>query len=142
MVEFYEYEGLGYIVDPESDTKQVFIPSPPTMTTVKTNPRPGIIYITGGKVKEGYEKLEDLKNYAEENKVMIICPASLDPEEIAETYKYVTTKYKVLNVKRDELSYRATLILWRRHRRLSTIWLTSVTQMWMMQRNSPYNFWF
>lgn len=27
MVEFYEYEGLGYIVDPESDTKQVFIPS-------------------------------------------------------------------------------------------------------------------
>ena len=104
MVEFYEYEGLGYIVDPESDTKQVFIPSPPTMTTVKTNPRPGIIYITGGKVKEGYEKLEDLKNYAEENMVMIICPASLDPEEIAETYKYVTTKYKVLNVKRDELS--------------------------------------
>ena len=42
MVEFYEYEGLGYIVDPESDTKQVFIPSPPTMTTVKTNPRSGI----------------------------------------------------------------------------------------------------
>ena len=23
MVEFYDYEGLGYIVDPESDTKQV-----------------------------------------------------------------------------------------------------------------------
>ena len=38
MVEFYDYEGLGNIIDPESDTKQVFIPSPPTMTTVKTNP--------------------------------------------------------------------------------------------------------
>lgn len=31
MVEFYEYEGLGYIVDPESDTKQVFIPFPPVI---------------------------------------------------------------------------------------------------------------
>ena len=55
MVEFKEYEGLGYFIDPESDTKQVFIPSPPTMATVKINPRPGIIYVTGGKVKEGYE---------------------------------------------------------------------------------------
>ena len=50
MVEFKEYEGLGYFIDPESDTKQVFIPSPPTMATVKINPRPGIIYVTGGKV--------------------------------------------------------------------------------------------
>ena len=48
MVEFKEYEGLGYFIDPESDTKQVFIPSPPTMATVKINPRPGIIYVTGG----------------------------------------------------------------------------------------------
>lgn len=104
MVEFYDYEGLGYIVDPESDTKQVFIPSPPTMTTVKTNPRPAIIYITGGKVKEGYDKLEDLKAYAEENKVVFVCPTSADPEEVSETFKYVETKYKVLNVKRDEIS--------------------------------------
>ena len=52
MVEFKEYEGLGYFIDPESDTKQVFIPSPPTMATVKINPRPGIIYVTGGKVKK------------------------------------------------------------------------------------------
>lgn len=104
MVEFYDYEGLGYIVDPESDTKQVFIPSPPTMTTVKTNPRPAIIYITGGKVKEGYDKLEDLKAYAEENKVVLVCPTSADPEEVSETFKYVETKYKVLNVKRDEIS--------------------------------------
>lgn len=104
MVEFYEYEGLGNIIDPESDTKQVFIPSPPTMTTVKTNPRSTIIYIAGGKVVEGYEKLEDLKAYAEENKVVIVCPTSIDPEEVAETFKYVQTKYKVLNVKRDEIA--------------------------------------
>ena len=104
MVEFYEYEGLGTIIDPESDTKQVFIPSPPTMTTVKTNPRSTIIYIAGGKVVEGYEKLEDLKAYAEENKVVIVCPTSTDPEEVAETFKYVQTKYKVLNVKRDEIA--------------------------------------
>lgn len=104
MVEFYDYEGLGYIIDPESDTKQVFIPSPPTMTTVKTNPRPSIIYITGGKVKEGYEKLEEMKAYAEENKIVIICPTSTDPEEVSETFKYVQNKYKVLNVKRDEIS--------------------------------------
>lgn len=104
MVEFYEYEGLGYIIDPESDTKQVFIPSPPTMTTVKTNPRPSIIYITGGKVTEGYEKLEELKAYAEANKVAIICPSSNEPEEIAETYNYIQSKHKVLNVKRDDIS--------------------------------------
>ena len=69
MVEFKEYEGLGYFIDPESDTKQVFIPSPPTMATVKINPRPGIIYVTGGKVKEGYEQLEALKDYAEKIKL-------------------------------------------------------------------------
>lgn len=107
MVEFYEYEDLGYIIDPESDTKQVFIPSPPTMTTVKTNPRPSIIYVTGGKVKEGYEKLDELKAYAEENKIAILCPTSLDAEEIAETYKYIQTKYKVLNVKRNEITVQA-----------------------------------
>ncbi len=104
MVEFYDYEGLGFMIDPESDTKQVFIPSPPTMTTVKTNPRPAILYVTGGKIVEGYEKLEDLKTYAEENKVVLVCPTSKDPEEVSETYKYLQSKYKVLNIKRDEIT--------------------------------------
>lgn len=104
MVEFYEYEGLGYVIDPESDTKQVFIPSPPTMTTVKTNPRTSIIYVTGGKVVEGYDQLDALKEYAEKNKVAIFCPSSTDAEEVSETYKYIQSKYKVLNVKRDEIS--------------------------------------
>lgn len=72
MVEFIAYEELGYIIDPPSDTKEVFIPSPPTMTTVKINPRTAIIYITGGKISEGYEKLDALKAYAEENKLCAI----------------------------------------------------------------------
>lgn len=93
MVEFYDYEGLGNIIDPESDTKQVFIPSPPTMTTVKTNPRSTILYITGGRIVEGYEKLEELKAYAEENKVVFVCPSSKDPEEVAETFNYIQSKY-------------------------------------------------
>ncbi len=104
MVEFNEYEGLGYFIDPESDTKQVFIPSPPTMATVKINPRPGIIYITGGKVKEGYEQLEALKDYAEKNKVGILCPTSTDPEEIAKTYQYIQKSGKLINIKRNELT--------------------------------------
>lgn len=104
MVEFYEYEGLGYVIDPESDTKQVFIPSPPTMTTVKTNPRPSIIYVAGGKVVEGNDQLDALKAYAEENKVAIFCPFATGAEEVAETYNYIQSKYKVLNVKRDEIS--------------------------------------
>ena len=104
MVEFKEYEGLGYFIDPESDTKQVFIPSPPTMATVKINPRPGIIYVTGGKVKEGYEQLEAVKDYAEKNKVGIFCPTSLEAEEISKTYQHIQKSGKVLNIKRNELT--------------------------------------
>lgn len=108
MVEFYAYEGLGYIIDPESDTKEVFIPSPPTMTTVKINPRPAMIYIAGGMVKEGYEGLEALKAYAEANKVVIVCPESTDAEEVGETYNYISTKAKSLNIKKDALTVTAT----------------------------------
>ena len=104
MVEFYAYEDLGFIIDPESDTKEVFIPSPPTMVTAKTNPRPAIIYITGGKVVEGYDKLETMKDYAEKNKVVIVCPTAEDAEELGKTYEYVSMKAKLLNVKKDQIS--------------------------------------
>lgn len=104
MVEFYAYEDLGFIIDPESDTKEVFIPSPPTMVTAKINPRPAIIYITGGKVVEGYDKLETMKDYAEKNKVVIVCPAAEDAEELGKTYEYVSMKAKLLNVKKDQIS--------------------------------------
>ena len=104
MVEFYVYEDLGFIIDPESDTKEVFIPSPPTMVTAKINPRPAIIYITGGKVVEGYDKLETMKDYAEKNKVVIVCPTAEDAEELGKTYEYVSMKAKLLNVKKDQIS--------------------------------------
>ena len=97
MVEFYAYEDLGFIIDPESDTKEVFIPSPPTMVTAK-------IYITGGKVVEGYDKLETMKDYAEKNKVVIVCPTAEDAEELGKTYEYVSMKAKLLNVKKDQIS--------------------------------------
>ena len=45
-VDFYDYNGLGYVVDPESDTKIVPViligPQP-----VKCNPRPAVIYVAG-----------------------------------------------------------------------------------------------
>ena len=104
MVEFYAYEDLGFIIDPESDTKEVFIPSPPTMVTAKIKPRPAIIYITGGKVVEGYDKLETMKDYAEKNKVVIVCPTAEDAEELGKTYEYVSMKAKLLNVKKDQIS--------------------------------------
>lgn len=104
MVEFYAYEELGYIIDPPSDTKEVFIPSPPTMTTVKINPRKAIIYVTGGKITEECTQLDALKAYAEANKTMIICPESTDVDELAETYEYVTKKAKTLNIKANELA--------------------------------------
>lgn len=104
MVEFYAYEDLGFIIDPGSDTKEVFIPSPPTMVTAKINPRPAIIYITGGKVVEGYDKLETMKDYAEKNKVVIVCPTAEDAEELGKTYEYVSMKAKLLNVKKDQIS--------------------------------------
>ena len=104
MVEFYAYEDLGFIIDPESDTKEVFIPSPPTMVTAKINPRPAIIYINEDKVVEDYDKLETMKDYAEKNKVVIVCPTAEDAEELGKTYEYVSMKAKLLNVKKDQIS--------------------------------------
>lgn len=108
MVECGIYEdGLGYFVDPESDTKEVFIPSPPTMSTVKINPRSAIIYISGGVVKEGWDKLEALKDYAEKQKVAFVCPFSNDPEEVAKSYEWLHKKCRLLNIKRGEYSVKA-----------------------------------
>lgn len=106
-VEFYAYNELGYIVDPESETKVVFIPSPPTQMVTKINPRPVVIYVTGGKVTEDYEKLEELKTYCEDNKVVFVCPEATDEEELGATYTYVIENAKKLNVKPGEISVKA-----------------------------------
>ena len=82
-VDFYEYDGLGYVVDPESDTK------------------------VGGKIDESYEKLEELKKYCADNKVVFICPKATDAEELGKTYQYALDKFKDLNIVKEEISIKA-----------------------------------
>ena len=104
--DFYEYNGLGYIVDPESDTKVVTVILIGKQT-VKANPRPAVIYVTGGKINESYEKLEELKAYCAENKVVYICPTSTDADELGKTYQYAIDKFKDLNIVKEEISVKA-----------------------------------
>ena len=105
-VDFYEYNGLGYIVDTESDTKVVTVILIGKQT-VKANPRPAVIYVTGGKINESYEKLEELKAYCAENKVVYICPTSTDADELGKTYQYAIDKFKDLNIVKEEISVKA-----------------------------------
>ena len=105
-VDFYEYNGLGYIVDPESDTKVVTVILIGKQT-VKANPRPAVIYVTGGKMNESYEKLEELEAYCAENKVVYICPTSTDADELGKTYQYAIDKFKDLNIVKEEISVKA-----------------------------------
>lgn len=105
-VDFYEYDGLGYVVDPESDTKVVTVILIGKQT-VKANPRPAVIYVTGGKINESYEKLEELKAYCAENKVVYICPTSTDVDELGKTYQYAIDKFKDLNIVKEEISVKA-----------------------------------
>ena len=105
-VDFYEYNGLGYIVDPESDT-MVLTVILIGKQTVKANPRPAVIYVTGGKINESYEKLEELKAYCAENKVVYICPTSTDADELGKTYQYAIDKFKDLNIVKEEISVKA-----------------------------------
>ena len=70
-VEVYEHEG-GVCVDPKSDTKVVFIPSPPTKMEQKTNPRPAIILF-------GCDDAESLKAKADEEKVVFVLPKDAEP---------------------------------------------------------------
>lgn len=105
-VDFYEYNGMGYIVDPESDTKVVTVILIGKQT-VKANPRPAVIYVTGGKINESYEKLEELKTYCAENKVVYICPTATDVDELGKTYQYAIDKFKDLNIVKEEISVKA-----------------------------------
>ena len=105
-VDFYAYDGLGYVVDPESDTKVVTVILIGKQT-VKANPRPAVIYVTGGKIDESYEKLEELKKYCADNKVVFICPKATDAEELGKTYQYALDKFKDLNIVKEEISIKA-----------------------------------
>ena len=105
-VDCYEYDGLGYVVDPESDTKVVTVILIGKQT-VKANPSPAVIYVTGGKIDESYEKLEELKKYCADNKVVFICPKATDAEELGKTYQYALDKFKDLNIVKEEISIKA-----------------------------------
>ena len=50
-VDFYDYNGLGYVVDPESDTKivPVILIGPEAL---KCHPRSAVIFVAGGNVDE------------------------------------------------------------------------------------------
>ena len=48
--------------------------------------------------------LSYMKDYAEKNKVVIVCPTAEDAEELGKTYEYVSMKAKLLNVKKDQIS--------------------------------------
>lgn len=95
-VEVYEYEG-GTCVDPKSDTKVVFIPSPPTKMEQKINPRPAIILF-------GCDDIEALKAKADEDKVVFVLPKDAEPETVEATFKFAVTSAKKLNVKKDEVT--------------------------------------
>ena len=105
-VEFYEYDGKGYIVDPESDTKErtVILLG---KQIVKCNPRKVVIYVTGGAVDEKYAKLEELKTYCGDNKVVFVCPKADNCDALVETYKYITKNYLDLNIKPKEMSIKS-----------------------------------
>lgn len=95
-VEVYEYEG-GTVVDPKSDTKVVFIPSPPTKMEQKINPRPAVILF-------GDADVEELKVKADEEKVVFVLPKDAEPETVEATFKFTVTSAKKLNVKKDEVT--------------------------------------
>lgn len=105
-VDFYEYDNLGFAVDPESDTKEITVILVGKQT-VKANPRPAVIYVTGGAIDKSYAKLEELKKYCAENKVVFLCPKATEVEELAKTYHYAVSNFKKLNIVPDQISVKS-----------------------------------
>lgn len=105
-VEVQEYEG-GYAIVPESEMKEVFIPSPPTMSKVAINPRPAFIYLSSQAITPDSEKIDAMKAYAVDNKVVILCPEETSGDDVVETYEYATINAKKLNIKKDEIFVKA-----------------------------------
>lgn len=99
-VEVYEYEA-GTVVDPKSDTKTVFIPSPPTKMEQKINPRPVVILL-------GDADVEELKAKADADKVVFVLPADTENATIETTYKYIVDGAKKLNIKKNAISVKTT----------------------------------
>ena len=98
-VSVYEY-GAGSIIDPKSDTKTVFIPSPPTKIEQKINPRPAIILF-------GDFDVEALKSKADVEKIVFVLPSDADEDAVKTTCEFVIDGAKKLNVVADEVSVQA-----------------------------------
>ena len=95
-VEVYEY-AAGTVVDPKSDTKEVFIPSPPTRMEQKINPRPAIILF-------GDADVEALKAKADADKLVFVLPKDAEDDTVEATFKFVVGGAKKLNVKKNAVS--------------------------------------
>lgn len=101
-VETYNYKNLGFIIDPESDTKVrtvILIGK----QTVKCNPRHAMILISEQPITENCEKLEELKTYCAENKIMVFCPASSEISSMEAVYKELFREYLEFNILRDDM---------------------------------------
>lgn len=102
-VEVYEYGGLGYIIDPESDTKirtVILIGK----QEVKCNPRPAVIYLSAQTIDKEYSGIEKLKEYCADHKVVFVCPKDQSIDTLEATYKYLFKNHLELNVLRDQIS--------------------------------------
>lgn len=94
----------GCLVVPASETKKVVIPSPPTVNYVPINPRPGVIYLASGDVAPGSDLADALSAYAKENKVVFICPATRDVDDMLDFALYAERSCKKYNIKKDSFS--------------------------------------
>lgn len=105
-VEVYDYDGLGCIIDPESDTKVrtvILIGK----QTVKCNPRQAVIYISPEKIDETYCGIDRLKEYCATHKVVLVCPKDQSIATLDATYKYLFKNHLELNVIRDKVAVHA-----------------------------------
>ena len=99
-VEVYEY-AAGTIVDPKSDTRMVFIPSPPTQMEQKINPRPVLILF-------GENDIEAVKAMADEQKLFVMIPNGTDEDTIEATHSAIEKGAKKYNIKKAEISVKTT----------------------------------
>lgn len=97
----------GIAVVPESETRKVVIPSPPTTKFIPINPRPAVIYVTKEIITEASPGIDKLKEYAKENKLVFLCPGSADLEKMAAMYQLAIKRATTLNIKKDEFSVKA-----------------------------------
>jgi hypothetical protein len=103
--ESFQIEGKdsGYFVDPKSDVKQTYIPSPPAFVDVKINPRPGVILVAPEPVTPDSTVLDGLKAVAKEKKWFVACPAADDDDSLLAVFDRLQADAKKLNVVADDI---------------------------------------